>query len=146
MNFKDEYMYEYIRLDNLCKDLFDSNKGISTYIERLENLKGYGYKEDLKKLKRYRHIRNQIAHETNPDEINMCDYSDIDWIHDFYQNILRQSDPLALEYKRNMIDEKTKPTTHIPANKEYEKKSVMIAIFIALILFAISLFLFCMAI
>ena len=62
-----------------------------------------GWVEDLKCLKHYRWVRNQIVHDPNSSEENMCDLSDAQWIDNFYDRIMKQSDPLA------MYREATKP-------------------------------------
>lgn len=88
-------------MDNLCKDIFDAEKGVSTYIINMEEytdgnvLVPYWYK-DLKRLKRYWHIRNLIAHETNVYEEDYCTLEDGNWILDFYQKILTGQDPLSI--------------------------------------------------
>ena len=100
------FFQEYKRLDNLCKDLFNCNKGISTYIEHMEKYnfnaqKIQNWDSNLQKLKKYRHIRNLIAHENNSDESDYCNKSDEKWIVDFYDSIIKRNDPLAL-YKKSL--------------------------------------------
>ena len=96
------FMRAYKRLDNLCRDM--NGIGVAGYIEDMnKKLNGSyavsGWKEDYQTLKHYRHIRNQIAHETYADEENMCSAKDEEWLENFYQRILKQSDPLALYHK-----------------------------------------------
>ncbi len=95
-----EFMSAYKRLDNLCKDLLRSDKGVTSYIDEMDNgkytnLKPYYWNEDYKKLKHYRHIRNQIVHDNYADERTMCDYDDVAWIENFHNRILQGTDPLA---------------------------------------------------
>lgn len=97
------FLESYKRLDNLCKDVFRSEKGVTTYIESMENT-SYSFRpadfdSDYKNLHRYRHIRNQIAHDNYADESNMCDENDTLWIEQFYGRILNQTDPLSLQHK-----------------------------------------------
>ena len=73
------FMRAYKRLDNLCRDM--NGIGVAGYIEDMnKKLNGSyavsGWKEDYQTLKHYRHIRNQIAHETYADEENMCSAKD----------------------------------------------------------------------
>jgi hypothetical protein len=50
----------------------------------------------LKNLKHYRWVRNQISHEPECTEQNMCDPEDELWLKEFYDRIMNQTDPLAL--------------------------------------------------
>ena len=100
MGFIDSYKH----LEKLCGDMLQTQHGISAYIDDMENTpKGsylvQGWDEDFKRLKHYRWIRNQIAHEPNCTEENMCEYGDALWIDDFYDRIMNQSDPLAMYRK-----------------------------------------------
>lgn len=98
------FFQKYKELDNLCKDLLHSEKGVSAYIESME-LCGYlsrkvdGWNDDYKKLIKYRHMRNLIAHENNATEETLCSKSDEVWIDQFYERIINTNDPLAL-YRR----------------------------------------------
>jgi hypothetical protein len=94
-----QFLDVYKRLDNLCKDIFHSDRGISTYIENLEHLRSYQYENDYRRLKEYRYIRNQIVHENNVDEEDMYDQDDIRWLEEFYERIMNQTDPLCLHNK-----------------------------------------------
>ena len=53
-----------------------------------------GWNDDLKNLKRLRHIRNNLVHdpEYEPD----YDAEDIEYLKSFYQRIMDQKDPLSL--------------------------------------------------
>ena len=93
------FMKSYKCLDNLCKDM--NGIGVTGYIRDMEqktNGKFYvpTWEDDCSRLKRYRHIRNQIAHENNADEDNMCSAGDTAWIDNFYRRIMERTDPLAL--------------------------------------------------
>ena len=136
------FLNEYKRLDNLCKDLFGSNTGITTYIQNLEQFRYSYYEPEYKKLKKYRYIRNQIVHENNIDESDVCDEFDIEWIQDFYRRILEQSDPLALERKRTQRKEVPrtkipKPCTYSSTKYTYKKKRAMSPIFTSVTVFLI---------
>ena len=97
------FMQSYKRLDVLCRDM--NGIGVTGYIEDMEravNGAHYisGWHSDYQKLKHYRYIRNQIAHEVYATEESMCSSEDIVWIEEFYQRILERTDPLAAHYKR----------------------------------------------
>ena len=99
-----EFINSYKRLEKLCNEIYYSNHGISAYIDDMAKLTSasfyvFNWNDDLKQLKHYRWIRNQIAHEPNCTEENMCEYGDAQWIDDFYDRIMNQSDPLAMYQK-----------------------------------------------
>ena len=59
----------------------DSDRRISAYIDEMINTPrgSYlvkGWDDDLKQLKHYRWVRNQIAHEPDCTEQNMCEPCD----------------------------------------------------------------------
>lgn len=96
------FMQAYKRLDTLCRDL--NGIGVTGYIEDMEKAANgsrhvSGWKADYQRLKYYRHIRNQIAHEVDATEEELCSPEDAVWIEEFYQRILQQTDPLAIHYK-----------------------------------------------
>lgn len=98
------FIESYKRLDNLCKDIFTSETGVTTYITNMESLMYNRFQitnwdSDYKKLKHYRYIRNQIVHENNVDEGNICNADDLYWVEQFYQRIINQTDPLTLYQK-----------------------------------------------
>ena len=98
------FISSYKHLEKLCGEVLNDSRRISAYIDEMQNTPHGAYyvpswNEDLKKLKHYRWIRNQIAHEPDCDEQNMCDPSDALWLEDFYSRIMNQTDPLALYRK-----------------------------------------------
>ena len=150
------FFQQYKRLDNLCKDLFLSDKGISTYIESMEKC-GYnawrivGFDTDLQMLKRYRHIRNLIAHEDDANESDYCDKSDEEWIIHFHERIIRCDDPLAL-YRKTIYapaeiskaeKETNKPSTPIPIYKDNPNSSIIpLAVALGFLIAIVVLFLY----
>ena len=98
------FMDSYKRLDKLCGEIMNSTKGVSSYIEEMQNTPHAthyvtGWNEDLKKLKHYRWVRNNIVHEPGCTEQDMCESGDTLWINKFHSRIMNQNDPLALYYK-----------------------------------------------
>lgn len=107
MSFLDSYK----KLEKICNEIYGDNHGISTYIEAMTNIaSGSRYvsrwEEDLKLLKHYRWVRNQIVHEPGCTEENMCDYADIQWLNEFYSRIMTGNDPLTL-YRKATKPQKT---------------------------------------
>lgn len=70
-------------------------------MERRINGRNYvcNWDNDLKQLRKYRRIRNEISHTPGCDERNMCDSYDAIWIEEFCRRILNSTDPLA-EYRK----------------------------------------------
>lgn len=98
------FLEEYKRLEKLCGEIMSDNRRVSAYIEEMLNTPKGSYlvknwDDDLKQLKHYRWIRNQIAHDPNCSEENMCNFADSKWIADFHFRIMNQTDPLALYRK-----------------------------------------------
>lgn len=104
------FIESYKRLDNLCKDLFMSETGVTTYIYNMEYImyprfQIINWDSDYKKLKQYRYIRNQIVHENSANEANLCNENDLQWIEQFYQRIIHRTDPLALYQEAEMASQ-----------------------------------------
>ena len=100
MNEKEIQLFvEFKKLDNLCKDLLSSEKGVTSYIEEMENtplskqMLVSDFDETYKMLKHVRWIRNDIAHGNGNSE---CEQEDIDFVCDFYKKILSRTDPFAI--------------------------------------------------
>ena len=99
-----DFMEAYKRLEKLCGEILGDDRRVSGYIdEMLKTPQGAyrvrGWNEDLKQLKHYRWVRNQIVHDPSCCEENMCSEGDTQWILDFYARIMDQTDPLALYRK-----------------------------------------------
>ena len=114
------FMQTYKRLDDLCRDM--NGIGVTGYIEDMEKAANgsrhvSGWKADYQRLKYYRHIRNQIAHEVDATEEELCSPEDAVWIEEFYQRILQQTDPLAIHY--NMAS-RSQRNTGVSTEKAYK--------------------------
>lgn len=154
MGFMESYKY----LDNLCRDM--NGIGVTGYIQDMEQepdgeFHVAGWKNDYRQLKHYRYVRNQIAHENDANESNMCSAGDTVWIDGFYQRILRQTDPLALHHKatrtrqtpRRAKMQASHATQYVPnysrpcrAKKRRGRSGVLLSIFAALIVLIFLLF------
>lgn len=98
------FLDSYKRLERLCRDVMDDDRRVSAYIDEMIRLtdgsrRVSGWDRDLKQLKHYRWVRNQIVHDPDCSEENMCGPEDVRWIEDFHARIMNQTDPLAL-YRR----------------------------------------------
>lgn len=108
------FIESYKHLEKLCGEVLNDDRRISAYIDEMINTPrgSYlvrGWDDDLKQLKHYRWVRNQIAHEPNCTEENMCEPSDTVWLDDFYSRIMNQSDPLAMYRKATKPQPAAKP-------------------------------------
>lgn len=126
MSFIDSYK----RLEKLCSEMYGEMHGVSIYIdEMIKNPGGsyfvQGWNEDLKQLKHYRWVRNQIIHEPGCTEENMCVPYDEQWINDFYSRIMATNDPLALYRKaRNQRSTENKAATQKTTTYTYPEQRV----------------------
>lgn len=98
------FLDSYKRLEKLCGEVMNDDKRITAYIDEMNNtpmgsLHVSTWNEDLKKLKHYRWVRNQIAHNPDATEKNMTTSTDVKWIDDFYIRIMHQKDPLTMYHK-----------------------------------------------
>ena len=110
MSFIDSYK----RLEKLCSEIYNDNHGISSYIDEMISTPigaRYvpGWDDDLKQLKHYRWVRNQIVHEPGCTEADMCEPDDAEWINNFHSRIMTASDPLA-QYRKARTPKPTQRT------------------------------------
>lgn len=101
------FFEEYKSLDNLCKDILESEKGVSEYIERMEKdergrMIVADWDRDYKRLKSMRYIRNRLAHDDGAYENDLCTDKDIAWVCDFQTRIMNEEDPLTVLYNYDL--------------------------------------------
>lgn len=132
-NYNRAFFDEYTKLDNLCRQMFNSSKGVTQYIESMEST---SYKKrcnipdwdsDLKMLKQYRHIRNNLAHTPGEFHRDICVQYDITWIQLFYERITKRKDPLALLFKQSNIHNGNKKPIVISKKKRRKKKNSILS-------------------
>ena len=96
------FFEEFKKLDKLCGELYESPNGVTHYIDDMKAASLDkcshipNWKTDLKDLIRLRHIRNHLAHMEGAFNEDICTQNDINWIKNFHQRIMNQSDPLAM--------------------------------------------------
>ncbi len=125
-----EYLSAYKHLDNLCKDILDSDVGITEYIDEMEEEKAWGiryvseWNEDYKQLKHLRWMRNKLVHEADSfDEIEIS-RTDIEWLENFEERILQEEDPFSLlrQYRNQVRKRKVEYIEReIDTTREIEK-------------------------
>ena len=149
-----EFLEEYKNLDELCKQILSSDKGISEYIDEMEKeyeakFKVSCWEKDYKRLKKMRWIRNKLVHEPNSFSDELIHKEDIEWLHTFRSRILECSDPYSLLYRTKTVKSKDEKKSYIQIdnyaelskeNKEISKILILIIILI-LFFFIISIFL-----
>lgn len=111
--YKLSFLESYKHLKKICGDIMNDERRLSAYIDAMAQksngsfyVRGWDY--DLKQLKHYRWVRNQITHEPGCTEQNMCNPNDAIWFDDFYARIMNQTDPLALYHQAT----KSRPVQH----------------------------------
>ena len=97
-----ELLEEYKYVDKICREMFDAEKGVTAYIEQLEETPATvrywitEWNDEYRQLKHIRWLRNQIAHSTGYVE---CTQSDLEWLKDFHNRLLTQQDLLAKAHR-----------------------------------------------
>lgn len=112
-----EFLEAYKCLDELCKQILSSNRGISEYIEEMGNERqGHimiaCWEKDYKQLKKMRWIRNQLVHEPGSFQDSLVSVEDIKWLKNFHSRIIERTDPFSMLYQSKII--KRKPS--VPSN------------------------------
>ena len=97
-----ELLEEYKYVDAICRDMLGTKKGVSAYIEQLDETPMTvrywitEWNDEYRQLKHIRWLRNQIVHSTGNVE---CTQSDLDWLKDFHNRLLTQQDLLAKAHR-----------------------------------------------
>ena len=152
-----EFIDEFKHLEKICNEIYSEQHGVTQYINEMEQKSGSASRKipdwdnDLACLKRVRHIRNNLVHES--DETVDYNSFDIEFIKAFYHKIITQQDPLALLRKQEgnitnskinnrVSDSVTHPTVDV--NDEEEGSlfktliwGIVVAVLILILLFVI---------
>ena len=97
-NIHIELLEEYKYVDAICRDMLGAEKGVTAYIEQLDETPVTvrywitEWNDEYRQLKHIRWLRNQIVHSTGYVE---CTQSDLEWLKDFHNRLLTQQDLLA---------------------------------------------------
>lgn len=97
-----ELLEEYKYVDSICRDMLDTEKGVTAYIEQLDETPMTvrywitEWNDEYRQLKHIRWLRNQIAHSTENVE---CTQSDLDWLKGVHNRLLTQQDLLAKAHR-----------------------------------------------
>ena len=105
MRFFDEYK----KLEAFCKNAFSYEKGVTDYINEMEENFPQGtrlvhsWDRDYRVIKRLRHIRNLIGHQTGNSGCTETDFNDLQRMQ---LRFFRREDPLLLLKKAEYEAEK----------------------------------------
>ena len=107
------FLKTYKKLDELCKQVLSSTRGISEYIDQMQSECGNyskvpNWDKDLNELKRLRWIRNQLVHDADSFDTLDITKEDISYLNEFRSRILNREDPFAL--LRNIEKHRTHTT------------------------------------
>ena len=97
-----EFLDEYKYVDKICREMFGTEKGVTSYIEHLDETPVTvrywitEWNDEYRQLKHIRWLRNQIVHSTGNVE---CTQFDLDWLKDFHNRPLTQQDLLAKAHR-----------------------------------------------
>lgn len=125
MSTTDDFIKKYKLLDKLCKEMYMSDKGVTSYIDDMKSVPFAdskiieGWRDDLYKLIELRGKRNKWAHD---DDVVNFSRSDCTWIEDFHKRVLKGNDPLALLRKHQKMSNKVK-SVNAPKKTKKRKKS-----------------------
>lgn len=126
-----DFQEEYKRLDKLCKDCNGSFEGVSEYIRQMENtrhdvkMRIESWENDYKMLKHVRWVRNKLSHEVGTFQSDICMQSDLDFVKDFYNRIMKCVDPLVQARKIEEQSEKFRwRKAHVAKSNKKEDFSV----------------------
>ena len=101
-NIHIELLEEYKYVDAICRGMLGAEKGVTAYIEQLDETPVTvrywitEWNDEYRQLKHIRWLRNQIAHSTGSVE---CTQSDLDWLKCFHNRLLTQKDLLAKAHR-----------------------------------------------
>ncbi len=129
------FLETFKSLEAVCNDIYRAHNGVTCYIDEMSSISLYeaqdvpGWQQDLRQLKRLRHIRNQMTHEPGAMLTPMCTVEDIRWLANFHRRILDRADPLALLRRAR----RSAPSVRIPASAP-QKRSGCAGIFLAMLL------------
>ncbi len=94
MNINNEFYEEFKKLDKLLSEAYGELHGVTAYLNDMKK-RGVVDVGDYNKLKKLRHIRNNLAHEVGYGNIDRVTKEDILYIKNFKKRFLKGKDPLA---------------------------------------------------
>ncbi len=114
------FLEYYKHVDNLLKRKLNSDIGVTRYLQEMSEVGLYNTIE-YKKLRHYRHIRNEIVHENNVNENNSCTPQDEQWLKDFYHLVANNEDSLSI-YRKKIMNRNKKASSSSYKKRTNTKK------------------------
>ncbi|MBR6794373.1 MAG: hypothetical protein IKM48_08485 [Clostridia bacterium] len=118
-------LVEYFgELEQLCNQIYQQSHGVTVYIEEMMELKDRGaqvvryWDYYLKRLKEVRHKRNKLSHGEVSFGEAWAEKEDLDFLSEFKEKLLDQTDPIAL-YRKHL---KARTRKNARANAKRKKK------------------------
>ncbi|HIZ10820.1 MAG TPA: hypothetical protein IAA41_01815 [Candidatus Eubacterium faecavium] len=130
LNTNISFLEEFKHLDNLLKDIYETEKGVTEYLEnmkcipRSEYIFIHGWDADFKNLKKLRDLRNKLSHDTGTLNMPLCTQEDVEWLKNFYDRILKGCDPLTLARKEAENLQRTKNNRSGFQQKQNSEKNI----------------------
>lgn len=138
VKFFDEYKF----VDNICRDMFRSNQGVTEYIKQMEVMDAEGsrsvvnWREKYKKLNHLRWLRNKIAHESGAPDLTENDLIEL---QNFHNQLLKQVDPLAELWKKRRVHKRNVVKQEY-YNPESDDSAISFFILICIVIIVIGIF------
>ncbi len=146
------FLEEFKALDKLCREVFRSEKGVTTYIDFMRSIPVYesqhipNWSSDLRQLVRLRHLRNQLTHELGTLNMNLCTQNDILWLRNFYNRIFARTDPAAILYQKrtmpqtaNASVQKQRPQVHRAPEMHEDSPDRLTALILSVLAFVLCI-------
>ena len=150
-----EFLNKYIKLEKLCKELYknlprEELKGVWNYTQDMKNTPMHISRKipdwdfHFEELERLRKTRNKREHEEDGRKNYPITQEDIEYLMNFRQSILEQTDPIS-QARKNIQKANSAPQKSAPKNNYYyenkgrrpEKKKSPIRSFFYLLLWAV---------
>lgn len=150
-----EFLEQYKHLDELCKQILSSDRGITEYIEEMDherqgNIRIAGWERDYRQLKKMRWIRNQLVHDSDSFHKNLVSAEDIEWLKNFQSRVMKCTDPFSLLYqeqriKKQVVQQEKSAQIYFkidePAdNQNLKPETILVFVIIVVIIFTIICF------
>lgn len=124
-----EFLNEYIRLEKLCKDLYkdlprEELKGVWNYTQDMKNTPMHISRKipdwdfHFEELERLRKTRNKREHKEDGRKNYPITQEDIEYLMDFRQSILEQTDPIS-QARKTIQKANSAPQKSAPKNNYY---------------------------
>ena len=109
-NLNYQFLDGFKKADKICREIYGTtpnNKlGITLYLEDMDvrhhpgTLHVPSWQFFYTQLKDARNLRNELIHGQYALDTPLCTQEDVDFINNFYHQLLTQTDPLALLHKK----------------------------------------------